>query len=430
MKERKLNIGLFGLGTVGSEVVKLLAKGRMELEQRHNIELHLKRIVEINLNSEKAKMVPQSILTPLADDILNDPEIDTIIELTGSVSQAKRIILTALEAGKNVVTANKALLATDGACIVREVEKNNCYMGFRAAITGCHEILNYLAHTSTIQSIIGIFNSTSNYILSGMEQANERMEKILKKAQKYGYAEQNPSLDIGGVDAAHKLIILVRLAFATTLGMNELYIEGISGIALQDIQFAREMGYRIRSLGIARRDGNEIEARVHPCLLPEEAPLSLLKGVENGVQINDRSRGQVASFAEGAGGAPAASAVISDLIDIAEGKSTIWPQETSEKLSVKPINSVRCKYYIRFNAENKPGVLAQIASLLGSHEVNIKTVVQKGGNLHNLVPIIITTDEAKEENVHRALKLIDQLTVIKEKSTLIRIEESSTKTAS
>ncbi|MBT9132231.1 homoserine dehydrogenase [candidate division NPL-UPA2 bacterium Unc8] len=423
MKKRKLSIGLFGLGTVGSEVVGLLAKGRRELKRRYNIELHLKRIVEIDLNSEKAKMVPQSILTPLADDILNDPEIDTVIELIGSVSPAKKIILTALKAGKNVVTANKALLAMDGNCIAREVEKNNCHLGFRAAITGCHETLNYLAHTSTIQSITGIFNSTSNYILSGMEQANESMEKILKKAQKYGYAEQNPSLDIGGVDAAHKLIILIRLAFATTLGMNELYIEGISGIALQDIQFAREMEYRIRLLGIARRDGNKIEARVHPCLLPEEAPLSLLKGVENGIQINDRSIGQVASFAEGAGGAPAASAVISDLIDIAEGKSTIWPREASEKLSVKPMNSVKFKYYIRFNAENKPGVLARIASLLGKHQVNIKTVVQKEESHHNFTPIIMTTDEAKEENVHRALKLIDQLTVIREKSTLIRIED-------
>jgi homoserine dehydrogenase len=423
MKKQKLSIGLFGLGTVGSEVVKLLIKGRRELKRRYNIELHLKRIVEIDLNSEKAKMTPQSILTPLADDILNNPEIDTVIELIGGISPAKRILLTALKAGKNVVTANKALLATDGTCIVREAEKNNCHIGFRAAITGCHEILNYLAHTSTIQSIIGVFNGTSNYILSEMEQANESMEKTLKKAQKCGYAEQNPSLDIDGIDTAHKLIILVRLAFATTLGMDELHIEGIRDIALQDIQFARGMGYRIRPLGIARRDGNKIEARVHPCLLPEEAPLSLLKGVENGIQINDRSRGHTASFAEGAGGAPAASAVISDLIDIAKGKSTIWPRETGEKLSVKPMNQVKCKYYIRFNAENKPGVLALIASFLGKHHVNIRTVVQKGGNRRNFVPIIMTTDETKEENIHRALKLIDQLEVIKEKSTLIRIQD-------
>ena len=421
MKKQKLNIGLFGLGTVGGEVVKLLAKGKGELKERYNIELHLKRIVEID-PKKKVKMAPQS--TSLADDILNDPEIDTVIELVGSVSPAKRIILTALKAGKNVVTANKALLATDGNCIVREVEKNNCHLGFRAAITGCHETLNYLAHTSTIQSITGIFNGTSNYILSEMEQANESMEKVLKKAREYGYAEQDPSLDIGGIDAAHKLIILIRLAFAATLKMNEICIEGISHIALQDIQFAREMGYRIRPLGIARRNGNKIEARVHPCLLPEEAPLSFLKGVENGIQINDRSRGQIASFAEGAGGAPAASSVISDLIDIAEGKSTIWPQETS-KLSAKPMNSVRCKYYIRFNAENKPGVLAQIASLLGSHHVNIRTVVQKGENCRGSTPIIMTTDEAKEENILKALKLINQLTVIKEKSVLIRIEESS-----
>ena len=425
MKKRKLNIGLFGLGTVGSEVVKLLAKGRRELKERYNIELHLKRIVEIDLNNKRAKMAPQSILTPLADDILNDPEIDTVIELVGNVSPAKKIILAALKAGKNVVTANKALLATDSAAIIREMEKNNCHMGFRAAITGCHETLNYLAHTSTIQSIIGIFNGTSNYILSEMEQANESMEKVLKKAQKYGYAEQNPSLDIGGVDAAHKLIILIRLAFATTLKINEIPIEGISEVALQDIQFAREMGYRVRPLGIARKSGNKIEARVHPCLLPREAPLSLLKGVENGIQINDRSRGQIAFFAEGAGGAPAASVVISDLIDIAEGKSTIWPRETSRKLSVKPPNSIKCKYYIRFNAKNKPGVLAQIASLLGKYQVNIRAVVQKGETCHNLVPIIMTTDEAKEENIHKALKLIDQLPVIREKSVLIRIEELS-----
>lgn len=420
MKRQKLNIGLFGLGTVGSEVVRLLSKEGRELKEHHNIELCLKKIVEIDLSGKKAKIAPALISS--ADEVFADPKIDTVVELVGNVSSAKKIILTALKSRKNIVTANKALLATDGNFIVKEARKNNCHLGFRAAITGCHETLNYLAHAGTIHSITGVFNGTSNYILSEMEQANENMEKVLRKAQEYGYAEQDPSLDIGGVDAAHKLIILIRLAFATTLKMNELYIEGIGHIALQDIQFAREMGYRIKPVGIARRNRNKIEARVHPCLLPEKAPLSFLKGIENGIQINDCSRGQVAFFARGAGGAPAASAVISDLIDIAEGKSTLWPHETT-KLSPKPMNSVRCKYYIRFNAENKPGVLAQIASLLGSHHVNIRTVVQKGENCHGSTPIIMTTDEAKEEDILKALKLIDQLTVIRGKSVLIRIEE-------
>lgn len=422
MKEKKISLGLIGLGTVGASVFDLLEKRKDELKRQHGLNFHLKRIAEKDPKKRKNLSSFRGILSKEAEEILNDPEIGTVIELIGSVEPAYQIIKEALKRKKNVVTGNKRLLALHGKSLFKEAYRNNCCLGFRAAMTGCHQVLNHLEYGGTIKSIVGVFNGTTNYVLSEMEENNITFLKALKQAQRLGYAEKDPSLDIDGLDSAHKLILVTRLAFAYDLKLDHFYIEGIRNIALEDVQFARELGYVIKLLAIIKREDNVLEARLHPCLIPKDRPLALIKGVENGIEIIDQVRGKGGLIAEGAGGGPAASAVLADLIDLAHGSGVHLPQLT-EELSLKKMPLISSKYYIRFNALNKPGVLAKIASVLAKNNINIRSVIQKGEELGAMVPIIIITDEALEKETQKAVKIIDALPLVKSKTKLIRIEE-------
>lgn len=422
MKEKKISLGLIGLGTVGASVFDLLEKREDELKRQHGLSFCLKRIAEKDPKKKKNLGSFRGILSEEAEEILNDPEIDTIIELIGSVEPAYRIIKEALKRKKNVVTGNKRLLALHGESLFKEADRNNCCLGFRAAMTGCHQVLNHLEYGGAIKSILGIFNGTTNYVLSEMGEHNLAFSEALKQAQRLGYAEKDPSLDIDGLDSAHKLILVTRLAFAYDLKLDSFYIEGIRNITLEDVQFTRELGYVIKLLALIKREDNILEARLHPCLIPKDRPLALIKGVENGIEIIDQARGKGGLIAEGAGGGPAASAVLADLIDLANGSGVHLPKLT-EALSLKKMSLVSSKYYIRFNAVNKPGVLAQIASILAKNNINIRSVIQKGEELGAMVPIIIITDEALEKETQKAVKTIDALPLVKSKTKLIRIEE-------
>ena len=424
MKEKKMTIGLIGLGTVGYGVFNLLKKRENELKKQHGIVFSLKKIVDRHPEKQTNISSFSNLLCKNAKDILNDTEIDTVIELIGGENPAYEIIKEALRKKKNVVTGNKQLLAEHGDKLFKEAAKNNRYLGFRAAMTGCHQVISHLEYGGTIKSILGVFNGTTNYILSQMENNNISFSDALEKAQKLGYAEKDPSLDIGGFDTAHKVILITRLAFAYNLKKKDFYIEGIKDIEIQDVVFARELGYAIKLLGIIKKEKGVLEVRVHPCLIPKNKTLALVKGVENGIEIIYEARGNNGYVAEGAGANPAASAVIADLLDLANDSRISLP-EPVEKLSIKKMYLVRCKYYIRFNAINKPGVLAKISSVLAKHSINIRTVIKKGEEIGAIVPIIIITDEASERDTQKALKIIDKLPIIerKSKTKLIRIEE-------
>jgi len=422
MKEKKLTIGLIGLGTVGYSVFNLLKKRKNELKKHHGIVFSLKKIADKHIEKKKNLNSFSGILCKNAKDILNDPEIDTVIELIGSEPPAYEIIKEALRNKKNVVTGNKHLLAEQGDKLFKEATKNNRYLGFRAAMTGCHQVLSHLEYGGTIKSILGVFNGTTNYILCQMENNDISFPDALEKAQKIGYAERDPALDVNGFDTAHKVILIARLAFAYNLKKNNFYIEGIKDIEIQDVHFAKELGYAIKLLGIIKKENGVLEVRVHPCLIPKNKTLAIVKGVENGIEIIDEARGNNGYVAEGAGGDPAASAVLADLLDLANDSRISLP-EPVEKLSIKKMALVRCKYYIRFNAINKPGVLAKISSVLAKHSINIRSVVQKGEKIGAVTPIIVITDEALERDAQKAIKIIDNLPVVKNKTKLIRIEE-------
>lgn len=425
MIEQKINLGLLGLGTVGSSVVKILSERKNDFKLNYGVEFKLDKIAVRQINAKRKVKVPRKILTINPDEILKDPNIDTVIELIGGISPAKEFIIKALKNKKNVVTGNKHLLALHGDKLINEARKNNCYLGFRAAITGCHQILEHMSYGgSSIKNIVGIFNGTCNYILTEMEKANKNFDEVLKQAQECGYAEQDPSTDIDGIDTKDKVIIIAKLVYGLSLKKGDFYVEGIRNIDSQDIKSVNELGYRIKLLGIIRRDNNMLEIRVHPALVPQGRNLALLKGVENGIQINDDLRGQRGLYAEGAGGNPTASAVIMDLMNIANGISITWPKTINE-LRVKRMSSVKCKYYMRFNTVNKPGVLARVSSVLGKFNINIRNVIQKGEDrkIGAIVPIIILSDDAIERDVQKAIKQINKFKLSKEKAKIIRIED-------
>ena len=421
--KQKINLGILGLGTVGSSLVKILMQKNVEFKQNYGVEFNIKKIAVRKINAPRRVAVPANLLTDNPKEITNDPNIDIVIELMGGISPAKEIILQALGNKKNVITANKHLLAGYIDKLISEAKEKGCYFGFRAALTGCHQILNHLAHGSSVNSIIGIFNGTCNYILTEMENNRRSFREVLLQAQEYGYAEADPSMDIEGKDTADKIIIIARLVFGVLIKPNDFYIEGINNIDIDDIQSVGELGYRIKLLGILKRDNNKLEVRVHPCLVPKEKTIGSLMGVRNGIQINDELKGPNGLYADGAGGNPTAMAIIADLINMLEKSVVPWSKQ-SRKLTIKPMKMVRCKYYIRISAVNRPGVLSRVSSILGKHSINIKSVIQKGEKPGIVVPLIIVTDEAFEKDIQGAVILINKLDVIKGVSKIIRIEEN------
>jgi homoserine dehydrogenase len=424
MSEKKLTVGLIGVGTVGRSTLGLLQKRRDELRSRHALTFHVKRIAEKDPRKRKGLKAFGAVVSQDVHALLNDPEIDTVVELIGGEHPAYEIILEALRKKKNVVTGNKQLIATLGEKLFKEARKNNCYLGFRASITGCHQVKNHLEYGGTIKSILGVYNGTTNYILSRMEEADVSLSDALKEAQDLGFAERNASLDIDGSDSAHKMIVVTRLAFAHELKKADFHIEGIEGIKREDVRYAKELGYGVRLLGTIRRDGNSLEVRLHPCLVGKDKQLAHLKGVQNGIEITDEARGNNSLVALGAGGDPAGSAVLADLIDIANDTVLQLPA-TRKQFRVKKMSQVKCEYYLRFNAVNKPGVLAKIATVLARHGINIRTVIQKGPGPRAVTPIIVITDRALERETQKAVRAIDQLPITRGKTELIRLAEGA-----
>ncbi|MCX5687300.1 MAG: homoserine dehydrogenase [Candidatus Omnitrophica bacterium] len=430
--QNKINIGLIGFGTIGSGVVKLLMERRDLLLKRTGMDFHLSLVCDKDLSLKRDVNIPKNMLTKDVSKVINDPDIHIIVELVGGIHPAKEIIMKALSKGKHVVTANKLLLASEGEEIFQKAKDSNREIYFEASVAGGIPIIKAIREGmvgNRFSSIFGILNGTSNYILSSMSSQSTSFKAALKEAQSKGYAEKDPSLDIKGLDSSHKLAILLLLAFGKKVDISDIYVEGIEDISNFDIQYAKEFGYAIKSLAIAKRCGNELEARVHPTLLPLEHLLSSVSGVYNAIFIEADLVGKQLFYGQGAGKLPTASAVLSDIVDIGykiacgknSAKSVI--SKDIEIKNLKKMDDVVTRYYAHFSAIDKPGVLANIADLLGRHNISIASVVQKERREAHIVPIVMLTHEARELDMQAALSKINKLSAIKKKSVVIRLEK-------
>jgi len=431
---KTINIGLVGFGTVGTGVVKLLKGQAPLLQRRLAARLRLKRIADLDLTKPRDVEVDPKILTTDAREIIEDPAIDIVIELIGGTTAAREVSLAALRSGKHLVTANKALLATHGLELFRAAAEKRVDLGFEASVCGGIPIIRAVREglvANRIHSIEGIVNGTCNYILTKMTELGAPFAEVLKEAQDQGYAEANPSLDIDGIDAAHKLQILASIAYGGSVDFNAIHVEGIRGIDPDDIQYAKELGYRVKLLAIAKETDGEIEVRVHPTLIPEDHLLASVGGVFNAVYIVGDATGSLMFYGRGAGQLPTASAVVSDVVEIAQNilyqrpsRPSHIPAIAGEGLKIRPMDEVRTRYYLRVMAVDKPGVLSKVSGILGSHGISIASVIQKGRHARASVPVVMMTHEAVEGAMRRALAEIDALDVVSGRTVCLRVEES------
>ncbi len=433
--KKMISIGLIGFGTVGTGVVKLLQENGDLIAGRLGAEIRLQRIADIDIRKSRGIPVDDALLTTDAADILNDPGIDIVVELMGGYEPARTFILAAMTQGKHVVTANKALLATHGDEIFRSAMRHGVNIGFEASVGGTVPVIKALKESliaNRIQSISAIVNGTSNFILSKMTDEGGSFETVLKEAQALGFAESDPAYDVEGIDAAHKLAILLSLSYGKKVHLSDLYREGITRIGEQDIAFARELGYRIKLLAIAIRRDREIEARLHPTMIPFDHLLANVNGNFNAFHIIGDAADSVFLYGQGSGMMPTASAVVSDIVDIARDvrkgiagrvPPRVLDEEAIEEIRLMPFDQIRTNYYFRFSAVDRPGVLSRISGILGANDISIATVIQKGRKQGGAVPIVMTTYKARERDVRRALEDIDRLDIVMGKTVLIRIED-------
>jgi homoserine dehydrogenase len=433
---REVRVGLIGFGTIGTGVVKLLQRHEAQILTRLGARLTLARVADIDLRTDRGVKIGRSVLTNNAEALLDDPSIDVVIELMGGYEPARRFVLRAIANGKSVVTANKALLAVHGAEIFRAAERAKVDIGYEASVGGGIPIIRTLKEGlagDRNRAIYGIVNGTSNYILSTMTQQGGEFNVVLQEAQRQGLAEANPTYDVDGIDAAHKLTLLIQLAFGTRVRFKDIPVEGMRHVTQLDISFAREFGYVIKLLAIAKQDGDGIEARVHPTMVPRQHLLADVSGAYNAIAVQGEALGASMYFGLGAGMMPTATAVVADLIDV--GRNLLgasrgrvaplgYPLREQQRVPLKSIDDLISEYYLRFMVVDRPGVLAKISGILGAHDISIASVIQKEREHGANVPIVIRTHHASERNLRKALKAIDRLPAARAKSALIRIEDS------
>lgn len=425
---RKVSIGLIGFGTVGSGVVRVISRSSSLIKKKVGVELCLKMICDKNIKSPRDVKVKKDVLTTRANDIFNDQDIDIVVELIGGIHPAKEFMLKALKSGKDVVTANKALLAQEGEKLFEVARENGRNIYFEASVCAGIPIVKILREdliANRIDALLGIINGTSNYILSRMTEENSTFKAALAQAKAKGYAEKDPSFDIDGVDSAHKLAILTLLGFGRSVGLEDIFTEGISRISLNDIKYAEEMGYIVKLLAIAKGVKDKLELRVHPTLLPKGHLLSSVGGIFNAIYIRGDMIGEALYYGQGAGQLPAASAVVSDIVDLALkakddcAASLVYPGRIK---AIRKMEEIKTRYYIRLMVIDRPGVLSKISGILGRYKISIVSVTQKERREAQVVPIVMMTHEAREKALREALREIDRLSAVKEKTVAIRVE--------
>jgi homoserine dehydrogenase len=432
---KQINVGLLGCGTVGTGVAKLLIESQQVISARLGTTLNLKRVADIDIETDRGIQFDEGVLTTDADAVVNDSEIDIIIEMIGGEGIAKDLILKAIDNGKQVITANKALLASQGNALFKAAAEKGVDLAFEAAVGGCMPTIKSMRESlvaNRIYSMTGILNGTCNYILTKITDERRPFGDALSEAQAKGYAEADPSLDVDGIDTAHKIAILTALAYGMEINLPDVYIEGISKITPLDVEFAEHFGYRIKLLAISKRKGDKIEARVHPTMIPFDNLLSNVNGTVNAIMVSGDAVGDIMLYGRGAGMMPTASAVISDAVDIARNlmagatrrvPALSFQRDHLKDLKIMPMNEIVTHYYFRFLALDRPGVLSKISGILGSHDISIQSMQQKGRKTDGSVPVVMLSHLAKEADVQKAIAEIDDLDVVGEKTVLIRIED-------
>lgn len=430
---KEIGVGILGFGTVGAGVVEGLQRNGGLLSERMGVRPVVRRIADLDLERDRGVVVAPGVLTRDALGVVADPAVDVVVELIGGTTFAREVILAALKLGKPVVTANKALLAEYGEEIFACAAKGNTNVWFEASVAGGVPIIRALREglvANRIDRIYGILNGTCNYILTRMEREQMTFEHALKEAQAAGYAEADPGLDIDGFDTAHKAVILASLAYGVQVPMSRVHVEGIRGLAKLDIEHARNLGYRLKQLAVIKNEGGEIEVRVHPTLVPVEHMLASVMGVFNAVVVDGDIVGQTVFYGRGAGRLPTASAVISDIADVArrlaDGKGSLASPSAPAAGGVRfrAMGEVESRYYLRLALQDKPGALGQVATVLGRHHISLASVMQKEPHhAGRTVPVVILTHPALEKNLDAALRVLEEAEAVGSKSIRLRIED-------
>ncbi len=429
----KIRIGIIGFGTIGTGVVKTLLQQQELLKAKTGVSLEIVKIADLDIAADRGVSVDPSLLTTDANDVLDDPDIQIVIELMGGYEPARTFILRALRNGKHVVTANKALLAVYGKEIFDTATQQRVDIGFEASVGGGIPIIRSMREglvANNFSEIYGILNGTTNYILTEMTEKGENYVHVLQRAKELGYAEPDPTFDVEGIDATHKIILLAYLAFGQHVKMEQVFTEGISSLNTIDLKFATELGYKIKLLAIARRVNHAIEVRVHPTMIHAEHLLAKVDGSFNAVYVVGDIVDSTMFYGHGAGMMPTASAVVSDLVDITRG---ILKEDTNRvplsfpltdadaALTIQPPNQFLARYYLRFTVRDRPGVLSAISGVLGQYNISIASVIQKEVHPVDSVPLVMLTYEAYEHNMQEAIKKIEQMDDVTNTTMLIRV---------
>ncbi len=429
---KTINVGLIGFGTVGSGLAEVLLSQQERLVQRSGLTVRLAKVADIMI-SELPPQFAGTELTSDAAELINDPDIDIVVELIGGIQPAKTFVMDAIAAGKHVVTANKALLSQEGKDIFAAAAAKGVEVGFEASVGGGIPVIKALKEglvANNILAIMGIMNGTANYILTRMTDEGIGFADVLKDAQELGFAEADPTYDVEGIDTAHKLAILMTMAYGMNITHNEIVTEGIAQIEPMDIEFAREFGCRIKLLAISRNHGDHVEARVHPTMVPESHLLASINGAYNAIHFTGDTVGNVLLYGPGAGKLPTGSAVAADVVDIARDIAagsvgrvpslSYLPGEIKD-IRITPMEELFCPWYFRMSTKDEPGVLAAIAGILSTYGISIESVIQKGRQQSGPISIVITTHTAQESSVRDALAEIDLLDVVSAPTVKIRM---------
>lgn len=437
---KPINIGLLGIGTVGGGTFAVLKRNKEEIARRAGREIVVKMIADRDLDKAHRLANGEVVITDNAYEVVGHPDIDIVVELIGGNTIAKELILKAIENGKHVVTANKALLALHGEEIFAAARKKGVVIAFEAAVAGGIPIIKALREGLTanrIEWVAGIINGTANFILSEMREKGLPFEEVLEQAQKLGYAEADPAFDIEGIDAAHKITIMAAIAFGIPVQFDKIYSEGITRLTGKDIRYAEELGYRIKLLGITKRVSKGIELRVHPTLIPAQQLISNVEGVMNAIVVKGDAVGVTLYYGPGAGAEPTASSVIADLVDVTRVQTAdpmhrvpllAFQPDLLSNTPIIPMEEVETSYYLRLRVVDKPGVLADISRILANADISINAMVQKEPVVgEDRVDIIILTHITVEKHINAAISHIEELPVVEGKVIRIRLEELNNK---